>query len=178
MDELLLPQRLIVKKKNQQFSEPSAIRANGRSSSSVSKFRNKIQLSKTSRPLTSLEKAEFGKNYIQNYSEEKYQQTGGVSSPRIPFDDLILERKLLIEEYLPTIELISLARANKRMYLFYKSLQFACVMKLHHVAKIIRAERGFGIFDGCNIAIGDGRQSLLFTHSSPFLLPSFLHRSR
>jgi hypothetical protein len=156
MDELLLPQRLLVKKKNQPLPVSTSERANGTgSTSSVMKLRNKIQSSKT-RPLSSLEKAELGNKYIQNYSDEKYQQNSEIISPRIPFDVLILERKLLMEEFLPTIELISLALANKRLYSFYKSLKFDCVIKLHHVAMIIRAERGFGIYDGCNIIIGDG----------------------
>jgi hypothetical protein len=168
MDDLLLPQRMLFKKNklSEESSNPSASAPR----SSVAKFRQKISRTK---PLSLLEKAEMGAAYIQEFSDQKFQrpQTAAATTdaqPLLSIIDLISERMLLIERFLPSLDLISLSMTSKRLNDFFRSLRFDCRLKLHHVAQIIRSSCGFGIFVGCQITIGDGQSYLLLSRLSRF----------
>lgn len=158
MDELLLPQRLLVQKNNQSLNNSSSNKKIP--TSSVKKLRNQVQSTKI-KHLSLLEKAEFGQKYIQNYSDEKLHNSASSSSIPITLIDLITERKFRIEEYLTSIDIITLGMTNKILYSFLKLLQYEVIIKFHHVANIIRCGGQFGIFEGCTITIGDGMASLI-----------------
>jgi hypothetical protein len=138
MDDFLLPQRMLLKKKDVFNELPNVYAAPSRSS--VTKFRQKISQTKPDQ-------------------RDKTSKVATTAQPLISIIDLISERMLLIERFLPSMELISLSRTNKRLNEFFRCLQFDCRLKLHHVANIIRSGRGFGIFVGCKITIGDGQNS-------------------
>jgi hypothetical protein len=146
MDELLLPQR---KLKSMKISTKT-------STNSATDFAVIPPVSRPP-PQTMYEKGVAGGEYVAKTSGAARD----MEPPRVEFVKLITTNECPIQIYCSSRNLVALAAVNKTLRRYLLRLNFNYKVRFHDFASIIRARRGFGIFDSCGLHIGEGTTHLI-----------------
>lgn len=79
-----------------------------------------------------------------------------LEQPQVELTDLVTTKKISLQTYCSSRNLVTLAAVNKTLRRYLLQLNFNYIVRFHDFASIVRAGRGFGIFDACGLHIGEG----------------------
>ena len=145
MDELLLPQRKL-KSLNITTKNPPSVRSDTdvRRKSSRIQHRSMYQMGTA------------GQQYVKDHSGNgTLKNTLFEKESRNTFEDLLTSKKCPIHELLHARHLVILASTSKELRRYFLSLNIRYRVSFHDFAAMVRAGRGYGIFESCALLIGE-----------------------